>query len=768
MNSSHITRDALPGSGEAMYKPSERPDEGREGTYSAAFQAASGEPPGRRRCRWAVALVSFLLCSPLPVQQVSSERTQARRQAGACASQLLLGRSLVLVEWLGVLARAGKTRSRFARTAILSDDQQEGSMGAAIGGKLREALKRLRAHPQRRLARIALVVLTLTPLALVGSSAYQDYARVCQLGYDGLNHLLHVKGLLLKPSADLDDCSTSSTPTGGAQAASLSLQALNVGALTNPDTLRQAHADFLAAQSDFAQVDSYLNGQSALLALAGVLPGFGGQVNDAKKLAKAGMDIAMLGAEITSAAYPILQQLPDDAFSTGDTPLLTKDDNPLLQTTVSYADHLMTDLQAQLAGINLNNLPVSACQRTLFGKAMALLPEARNLVSQGHRYLPGIIWALGIEEPRNFLVQTLDWAELPGSGGFAGQYGVINVNGGRVGSLKLQDIAWLDYCSVSTCSAIGKPPPAKWSWWLFANYGLRDSNISADFPTTAQEAIRLFAEEGGGQVDGLISLNVAPVEHVLAITGPIFVPNYNETITAQNLEDRLHYYQLDLAGIAKEKRLSADNTSITARKRFTALVGKLLQERVRQLPLDQLMAIAKAVLADLRSKDLEIYFSNPQAQAFLVEHGIDASLHRGSSPDTWMFVQSNIAGSKASIYVTTTQTDVVTLDAGGGATHQVTITLANDAHGKNIYGYPTYQDYVRIYAPAGSQLIKGYGFNSGKAMCLSMPPGGYRPWPPGEPPSWWHPSPYASLPYCPANPYPPGGLSCPDGAWAIE
>ncbi len=641
---------------------------------------------------------------------------------------------------------------------------------------------------QRRMARIVLAVLVLAPLGLIGSSIYQDYQDIRQLGYAGLNHLLQVKDLFLKSSADLDLCTASLSPTAsipgtpsatmpgdsanassGTRSAGRILQSLNFAALTNQKTLRQAYTHFMAAQADFVQVDNYVNNHPVLLTLAGLLPVYGNVVTDAKRIARAGIDIAALGAEVTSAWLTILQKLPDNPLSTGTTPLLTKDEIPLLQATVSDADHLIADLQVQLADISLNDLPVNACQRALFGKAIAWLPEARHLLDEANTYLPAAIWALGIEQPRNFLVQTLDRAELRGSGGFAGQYGVINVDGGRIGSLTLQDIAWLDYCGVGTCSAIGKQPPKKWSWWPFANYGLRDSNISADFPTTAQESIRLFAEEGGGQVDGVISLNVAPVEHILAITGPIFVPRYNETITAQNLEDRLHYYQLDPAGIAKERQLSADNTSITARKRFTALVGRLLQERLRQLPPDQLLLIAQQMLADLRSKDLEIYFSNPQAEALLTKYGLDAALHRGSSPDTWMLVQSNIAGSKASIYVSTTQTDVVTLDAAGGAMHHVTITLNYNAHGKNIYGYPTYRDYIRVYAPAGSRLISGYGFNSGKAMCLPYPPGGYRPWPPGEPPSWWHPSPYANLPHCSyTNPYPAGGLSCPAGGWAIE
>jgi hypothetical protein len=126
-------------------------------------------------------------------------------------------------------------------------------------------------------------------------------------------------------------------------------------------------------------------------------------------------------------------------------------------------------------------------------------------------------------------------------------------------------------------------------------------------------------------------------------------------------------------------------------------------------------------------------------------------------------VQSNISVSKATQYVKTTQTDVVNLDASGGATHHLTITLDYNKQG-DVYGYPTYRDYLRVYVPAGSSLIEGYGFDSGSPMCLPAPPASFKaPKPPANP----KPSKYAKLPDCSYDdPYPGGGLACPAGGWA--
>jgi len=666
-------------------------------------------------------------------------------------------------------------------------------MQAIDGRRVRAGLGKLSlkhlSKTRRRVAYLlmAILVLTiiLTPLAMAGASTYQVYSHIRQLGDDGVHQLLNIKDLFLKSTSNTSSCATTtpsanptSTPatvTPSATATSgtgltlpgslsgFSLSSLNLKAFTDKTTLNQAYTDFVAAKSDFVQLDTELNNHPTLLSLASLIPGYAKQANEARMVAQAGIDLATLGAEATTTALTIVQKLPANPLSAGNTPLFTNDEIPLIQSTINDADQLLGNLQTQLAGIDPNDLPITTCQRHTLAKAISLLPDVHKVLDQVNNLLPVGVWMLGIDQPRKFLIQTMDRAELRGSGGFTGQYGVVTINGGRIGPLALQDIAFLDYAGTGTGYAIGNHPPAKWSWWPFANWGLRDSNISADYPTTAQVAINLFAKEGGGHVDGVISLTPIPIEHILAITGPIVIPEYGETITSQNLEDRIHYYQQDPAGIAKEKRISGGNGSITVRKRFTSLVGKLLEERLRQLPLDQLILVAKQVFADMRSKDLEVYLSDPRAEALLTKYGMDASIDRSGSTDTWMLVQSNISVSKATQYVQTTQKDVVQLDASGGATHHLTITLNYNKQG-NVYGYPTYRDYVRIYAPAGSRLISGYGFDSGSPMCLASPPSGWKaPKPPANP----QPSKYAKLPQCSYyDPYPAGGLSCPAGGWA--
>src|SRR5260370_25220325 len=81
-----------------------------------------------------------------------------------------------------------------------------------------------------------------------------------------------------------------------------------------------------------------------------------------------------------------------------------------------------------------------------------------------------------------------------------------------------------------------------------------------------------------------------------------------------------------------------------------------------------------------------------------------------------MVVQGNFSISKASQYVHTTEHDNVTLDAQGNATHNLTITLDYKQTGP-VYGYNTYADYIRVYAPQSAAFISGDGFDSGRPLC---------------------------------------------------
>src|SRR5262245_32081745 len=497
--------------------------------------------------------------------------------------------------------------------------------------------------------------------------------------------------------------SPSPTTTPGAAKKSL---------IPDAKTLAAALGELKAAQKDFGELRSRLNDPDWILSLAGVFPGATSKLVTVRILADVGYEACGLGIEFINAISPILGRL-EGGLLASDKGILTKTDLTNLQNAVKHAQQELTDIQNRLAGVNIKDLPITADQKQAFTSALDQLPKLQNSLKQAPQYLTMLGWMLGVGQARHFLVQTLDRDELRPSGGFTGDYGVLTITDGSLQPFELKNINQLDYNGNGWI--FSQKAPAPYTWWPFGNWGFRDTNPSPDYPTTAKLNMQVFHNEGGDggivDVDGVIQLTPVTISHMLLVTGPIFVPGYNETITADNLEARIHYYQQDPAGIAKQKQLNPDDPHIyDIRKRFTQLVVRLIQEQIKKLPTSKLIPLARQVLADMRARDVQIYVTNKDIEDMLMKARASGAVDTMPGVDGYILNQANVSVAKSTPYVKVTQTDDVTLDDKGGATHRLTITLRNDPQGP-IYGHPTYRDYVRIYVPPQARYISGSGFD---------------------------------------------------------
>ncbi len=588
----------------------------------------------------------------------------------------------------------------------------------------------------------AILIALLIPL-IAGLVAYNTYTSIRSVALDGVTRLMDVKALLPVSKSD---------PT----------------AVLNPQKLQQAGVDLNLAQGDFVQLQQLVQQPGIQETVQQYAPQYAGKLDMAQRLVQVGLDVTHMGNELIGVAMMGANILHGSPLSTGSTkPLLTTDDISNIEAVMTHTLYYINDIQAQMSQVTLSELPISASQQKELASVMTLLPTVRSYVLQGQGLIGLAAWLLGVGQERRFLVQTMDSAELRPGGGFTGQYGVLDIQNGRMAPFSLQDVTELDYAGNG--QELGRQSPPQYrSWMNFGNWGLRDSNLSGDFPTTAQLAMGVFQDEGGGPVDGDIAFTPAVISHILDVIGPIQVPEYNETITAQNLEDKLHYYQQNFTAIAVQQQKTGTHNAAT-RKAFTTLLGKILLQKVEHLPVKTLLKIAQNATKDIQSRDLEIYFTNPQAEAWLVAHNYSGAMNTFTSQDGFMVVQANISISKASQYVQTSYQDNIVLDAQGGATHTLTITLNYQQTGP-VYGQDTYADYIRVYAPQNAQFQWGDGFDTGQALCTPAKTGkggtGTTGTPQPTPPGTGTPPTTGCQQY--ANSFPSNARYCPDGNYNLS
>lgn len=562
---------------------------------------------------------------------------------------------------------------------------------AGITGIEKPRLNRRRLISRILLAILLLGILIPTGIAIgYGASAYSTYSSLRDQAQSGVHHLLNVKtiftGVKTHPSGFLD-----------------------------AGKLHRAQKELTAARSDFQQVQYKLDHTPVIQTITSTFPQFLTQMHTAQAVSQVGIDVSDIGQQLTATALTLAPAFRGPLLTDTTRPLITPGMLDLLGATINSILPRLTDIQLQTRSISIDTLPVNAQERSQLVQLLQALPQAQADLVQVRDLLSSASWLLGVDAPRTFLVQTMDRAELRPTGGFTGQYGELQISGGRVSPFNLRDISLVEY--IDSSHTIGQSAPAQYrSWWPFANWGLRDSNVSADFPTSAQIAITQYQLEVGHHVDGAILFTPFLIEHILQIIGPIYVPGYKDTITAQNLEDRLHYYQQDNSGIAKQITYQPGDTSTSDRKRFTGYLAHLLLDKIRHAPPDEIIAIAREMLHDLKTKDLQVYFTNPQVEGLLTRYGYAAQVDRSISHDGLYVVQANVSASKASQYVQTIMHDTVTLNAGGGATHVLQLRLVYNQVGP-VYGYDTYRDYVRIYVPPGSKFLWGNGFDTGTPLC---------------------------------------------------
>jgi len=338
------------------------------------------------------------------------------------------------------------------------------------------------------------------------------------------------------------------------------------------------------------------------------------------------------------------------------------------------------------------------------------LPLIQDWLDTFEHLLPVAPALLGIGTPANYLIEILDSTELRPAGGFIGNFGIATLVGGRLAAAHITDVDLIDKPFELAGHVIPYPPAFTWFDLAPGSWSFRDSNLDADFPTAARYGEQTYKEEGGNvPVQGVIAITPALIERALAITGPIAVPEYQETVTAQNLIARIHFHQLGGRAASEGSDLipSPDGHS-SLRKRFTELLAEHFLARVHQLASADLSKFSLLMVNAARSKDLQLYLNSAVAENLLHRFHLDAAIQ---SPvgDSLFVVDANIAPNKANNFIINTLDDQVTIDSQGNATHHATLRYAWTIAGQN-YGSSLYRDYIHIYVPPGSELLTQDGW----------------------------------------------------------
>jgi hypothetical protein len=355
--------------------------------------------------------------------------------------------------------------------------------------------------------------------------------------------------------------------------------------------------------------------------------------------------------------------------------------------------------------------PIESARDAMTKRIQTYSPLLESYLTVSAR-LPAI---LGWDGPRRYLVLTQNPAELRPTGGYIGSYGIIAFDRGRVTERRFQDIFLLDlpwdYPFVT--------PPQELADYLLGPtqpWQLADANWSPDFPTSAQDAIRLYTNESGdADIDGVLGITTYTIDELLKVTGPVSVPDYEATIASG--ETTLKVLQLTRVAQRPDEN----------RKAFLSAFADRLLATLVALPPAKWGAILGEGETFQTQRLLLAWFRDPSDQALVTEGGFDGAVRQ--DPGDYVYpVDSNVAPtSKLNVLTTRSLQLDVQLDGVGNARNTLAVTWENRIlapEGTPYRELPTLEDrrilgmYFRLLAPERSRVEAVSG---GSFIKLSAP-----------------------------------------------
>lgn len=488
----------------------------------------------------------------------------------------------------------------------------------------------------------------------------------------------------------------------GARQLAEEARTLQVGDI-NRSTLDRLHAEVTALRQDVQAVQGLLQ-TDPLVAAARALPSARDQLQTADKVIDA-------AAQLIDAA--------DVALSLGDRFVAVREGPPgsLLGGLVGLVATSSADVANVTSNLDAAEATLNAVRPTATGSLLEATDAMASAIGR-LRPLIGVYEAtsslvpdlLGWGGERRYLVLAQDPAELRPSGGYTGTYGILTFENGNLASHDFTDIYQLDG---RPGAPFVEPPEALANHLLGgASWQLADANWSPDWPTSAQDALRLYSNESGDtNIDGVIALTTYALDGILGVIGPISIPEYNVVVAAG---------QVTMTTLDQTRGSDVP----TDRKAFLDPLAAAVLARLETLPSAQWQPMAEAVQELAERRLIMVWSADPAVESKIAAGPLGGEVRQ--DPGDYLAVsEANMAPtSKFNLIVHRSSRLDVTVAPDGTIEDMLMLKWQNDA---GLAGEPYatlraysisqegfYGAFVRVLVPANSELLEASGDAGGE------------------------------------------------------
>ncbi len=352
----------------------------------------------------------------------------------------------------------------------------------------------------------------------------------------------------------------------------------------------------------------------------------------------------------------------------------------------------------------------------------ATIEDAANLFVNAQPLLTNLPGILGQPVSKRYLVLFQNDKELRSTGGFITAYAQFRFDQGKIVLEKSDDIYSLD-------NAMTKKFPAPREILTFHkdvfNLNLRDSNLSPDFKTSMQNFESLYKYVPGTEkIDGIISLDTNVLVETLKILGPETIGGrVYSADTDKRCDCPKAIYELEDYSSRPVNYVRTDRKS-----EIGVLMQNLLHKALGVSPGQYWGRLFQMMITQIQEKHMLAYFHDQATQGGVESFDMGgriqtasetASLFKYKEGQGWDYLHvnnSNMAGAKSNMFVSQKYTKDTTVNGDGTITTVLTVDYKNPYPGSDcslatggLCLNAPLRNWVRVYAPAGSKLVKSLG-----------------------------------------------------------
>ncbi|HEY2957421.1 MAG TPA: DUF4012 domain-containing protein [Actinomycetota bacterium] len=287
-------------------------------------------------------------------------------------------------------------------------------------------------------------------------------------------------------------------------------------------------------------------------------------------------------------------------------------------------------------------------------------------------HLAARLW--GPQGSTRYFLALQNPAELRGTGGLIGEYGVLEASPAGPRLTHVASYGELD-ARLAANGGINPPSGLQQRYDEFpVGAAFWAVNVPADMPTVGRMVVRLYQRATGQRLDGVIVVDPLALAEILRVSGPIDVGGTR--LDGGNIVDQTL--------VQAYVRYANDNQ---ARRRYLQEIARQTLLAFRRTLAVRPVDLVRGLAGAARGRHLQLYSADPDSQRALVDLGVAGSAAAPPRGDFLMPVGVNTGANKLDAFLHRTIRYRVSLQPDGTAHTSASVTLRNDGPSSGLPRY---------------------------------------------------------------------------------